>query len=51
MDEVPKWIENEQVNAWLRLHPSIMRTKEECENFERGMEALLLSLGLLEKPN
>ena len=51
MHEVPDWINNKDVNAWLRLHPSIMRTKEECLDFERGMEALLLSLGLLEKPN
>lgn len=51
MEEIPDWSANEQVNAWLRLRPSIMRTHEECLAFERDMDALLVSLGLIEEPN
>lgn len=51
--EMPDWYTHEeQINAWLRFRPSIMRTKEECDAFERNFEKHLKSLGFeIEEPN
>ena len=32
-------------NAWLRLQPSIMLTREECEAFDAGFEANMIAMG------
>lgn len=53
MEEMPDWYNHDvQVNAWLRLRPSIMRTREEVESFDVDFEKFMQTIGYeLEKPN